>query len=305
MNGNVNYSAAKDDLLSPCKNAEFFAMGAPPFPEAALCAELSRLAYCRTAEDNFSLNRTRISDELNRVGFKVQGWFESRGTPEGRGTHCFLAVSQNPGLAVVAFRGTDADDPTDVAHDAEAQPVSWDGGRGKVHWGFWAALREVRKDLLDVLGTVPRGGRLLFTGHSLGAALATLLAGMRQPDALFTFGSPRVGDEEFVATIDENRNYRYVDCCDIVTRVPPEGFGYQHLGKPYYIFQNRTIGFDPTDNEMRVDRLAAFLEYPIKYHAWRRENVGVRELADHAPVNYVSAVFAAPPPNPRIQQASP
>jgi len=39
--------------------------------------------------------------------------------------------------------------------------------------------------------------------------------------------------------------------------------------------------------------LAAFLEYPFKYQAWKKENVGLRELADHAPVNYVTAVTAS------------
>jgi hypothetical protein len=140
-------------------------------------------------------------------------------------------------------------------------------------------------------------GRVFFTGHSLGAALATLLATVKAPSALYTFGSPLVGDSDFVDALKNVRNFRYVDCCDIVTRIPPEALGYQHVGKPYYIARDRSVTFDPGEALIAQDRFQAFLEYPIKYHAWRGDNVGVRELADHAPVNYVSAVMAATSPS--------
>jgi hypothetical protein len=92
------------------------------------------------------------------------------------------------------------------------------------------------------------------------------------------------------------KNFRYVDCCDIVTRIPPKGLGYAHLGQPYYIAQDRSVTLDPGDDFIKKDRIEAFFEYPFKYEAWKKENVGVRELADHTPVNYVTAVTAATPP---------
>ena len=289
MNDHVAYSPGKDDLYFPCKNAQFFASGSPT-SHAALCVEMARLAYCRA--DDFSFNQARIKSELARVNFDVAGFFESRRN-QGRGTHCLLAMRQDRELAVAAFRGTDKDDPTDLADDLDALPVAWDRG-GKVHDGFARALAEVRVSVEQALQSIQC--RVLFTGHSLGAALATLMASVKTPDALYTFGSPLVGDSDFVATLQNVQNYRYVDCCDIVTRVPPEAFGYRHLGKPHYIAQDRSIRFDPGDDFIRKDRVEAFLEYPIKYHAWHKDNVGVRELADHAPVNYVSAVTAAEPP---------
>ena len=295
MNDNVAYSPSvaysplKDDLYLPCKNAQFFASG-PPRSEAALCVEMARLAYCRA--DDFSFNQARIKSELARVNFDVAGFFESRRN-QGRGTHCLLAMRQDRELAVAAFRGTDKDDPTDLADDLDALPVAWDGS-GQVHRGFAGALAQVRGEVEQALQSIPC--RVLLTGHSLGAALATLLASVKAPDALYTFGSPLVGDSDFLATLNAVKNYRYVDCCDIVTRVPPEVFGYRHLGKPYYIALDRSIRVDPGDDFIRKDRMEAFLEYPVKYHAWHKAHVGVRELADHAPVNYVSAVTAAEPP---------
>jgi len=203
-----------------------------------------------------------------------------------------VAVSNDQKLAVVAFRGTDKDDPTDLGDDINALKVAWERG-GQVHRGFRDALAEVRPALENALPGVP--GRMLFTGHSLGAALATLLAGLKTPDALYTFGSPLVGDADFIATLSGVKSFRYVDCCDIVARVPPKQLGYMHLGQPYYIAQDRSVTFNPGDDFIKHDRFNAFLEYPFKYEAWKKENVGVRELADHTPVNYVTAVTAATP----------
>ena len=282
----IAYSPKKDDLFFPCKNAQFFA-GGPPATDALLCAEMARLAYCRIAGNNFALDRNKITGVLATVGFSPVGFFESQGNPDGEGTHCFVALRNDRQVAVVAFRGTDASDPTDVADDIDALPVPWGPG-GKVHQGFKGALADVQADVLKALA--PLNARLLFTGHSLGAALATLLATLKPPASLYTIGSPLVGDADFVATLAAVENHRYVDCCDIVTRAPPEEFGYRHLGKPYYIAKDRTMHFDASSTFIFADRLVAAAEYPFAFQAWKKENVGVRELADHAPVNYVSAI---------------
>lgn len=290
MNGAIAYSPRKDDLFFPCKNAQFFPAGAPT-SDAALCVELSRLAYCRS-DGSFAFNQAKITSELGRVGFTAAGFFESQGSKQNGGTHCFVALRNDQPLAVVAFRGTDKDDPSDVAADGNALRISWKAG-GEVDAGFAGALADVRPALEKALQGITC--RTLYTGHSLGAALATLLAGIKTPDALYTFGSPLVGDQAFVNTLAKVQNFRYVDCCDIVTRIPPEGLGYKHLGEPTYIAQDRSVHFNPGDNFITEDRIKAFLEYPFKYHAWKKENVGVRELADHTPVNYVTAVTAATP----------
>ncbi len=291
MSLNDLYSAKKEDLYFPGRHANFFSPG-PPKSEAALCVEMARLAYCCQKSD-FAFDQGVIRNVLDCVGFTDCQFFESEGVLQSGGTHCFLALHRDTDkdkeLAVVAFRGTDKDDPTDLADDAEVIPVAWEKG-GKVHKGFAKALGEVRQNLDRTLRSVEC--RMLFTGHSLGAALATLLASARNPAALYTFGSPRVGDVEFVATLRGVDSHRYVDCADLVTRVPPESFGYVHLGKPYYIGRNRRVRFNPSRVWMWLDRFCADREYLVKY-AWKIGNVAVRELADHAPINYVLAVSAA------------
>src|SRR5215467_4076277 len=174
----IAYSPKKVDLFFPARSGNFFQQGLPE-TEASLCAEMIRLAYARS-EPYFQFDQRQICSVLEPLGFACQ-FFESTGMPEGRGTHALLAFHDDPDsnkkLAVVAFRGTDAADPTDLGDDAEFLPTKWpeDGNvRGHVHSGFAHALRHVLPRLKDALAQVE--GRLLFTGHSLGAAMATLLA---------------------------------------------------------------------------------------------------------------------------------
>jgi pimeloyl-ACP methyl ester carboxylesterase len=289
----ILYSPKKVDLFYPARRANFFATGLP-HTEAALCAEMARLAYCRP-EPYFHFDQKHILAALARLRFACQ-FFESTGTPERAGTHAFLALHDDPDpakkLAIVAFRGTDAADPTDLTNDAEFLQCEWPRG-GFVHQGFAEALAHVLHALKRALDQVR--GRVLFTGHSLGAALATLLAGARRPDYLYTFGSPRVGDATFVATLKGTKSRRFVNCCDIVTRVPPESLApkvnYAHYGVPYYIDRYGVTTKNPGDVFIAKDRLVAEEEY-VREYAWRVGNVAARDLADHATINYVTAVAA-------------
>jgi hypothetical protein len=286
----IEYSPSKIDLFLPARRGEFFC-DIPADNDAAMCAEMARLAYCRK-EPAFSFDRDTIAKVLQGQGFAAQ-FFESKGIPDGRGTHCFLAQRAGSKLAIVAFRGTDAKDPTDLFDDANLLQMDWRRG-GRVHDGFSHALSHVVDELLEALRAV--GGPMYYTGHSLGAAMATLLASLRKPDWLYTIGSPRVGDRDFVKTLTGVNASRYVDCCDLVTRLPPPevpGFGsYEHYGDLYYIAENRTIYRDAQDHFVDDDRMSASANYLLKY-GWRSGNVAVRELADHAPINYVAALRAA------------
>jgi hypothetical protein len=289
----ICYSPNKVDLFFPARRGEFFSTDLPD-TDAGLCAEMARLAYCRQEPHFFSAD-DQISQILKRIGFTCQ-FFESKGSPNGRGTHCLLAVHEDSDpvkkLAVVAFRGTDSDDPTDLFDDGALVQTEWRTG-GLVHSGFADALAEVEDNLLQALEHT--ACRVLITGHSLGAATATLLASLRRPDHLYTFGSPRVGNSEFIAALSGVKASRFVDCCDMVTRVPPAtlllDIDYEHFGTLNYIDRNRQITLDPPEEYMREDRLKASEEYILNY-GWKTGNVGVRELADHAPINYVAAVNA-------------
>jgi hypothetical protein len=292
----ISYSADKDDLFCPAKRAVFFPNGRPR-SDAAFCVEMARLAYARQ-DSNFALDQPRINNVLARIRFTDCKFFDSVMHPDGRGAHGFLALDDNAKLAVLSFRGTDANDPSDISDDLNAIPEDWQGG-GKVHTGFANALLELWRGDHGVEAELNQidGYRLLFTGHSLGAAMATLAASLRTPASLYTIGSPRVGDADFVAALEKKNldNHRYVDCTDVVTCVPPEFLGYAHIGRPYYIDLARKVQQrDPKDPYIEGDQRKAELQY-IEQYAWRIGDVPLRPLADHAPVNYVLPVTADTP----------
>jgi triacylglycerol lipase len=82
---------------------------------------------------------------------------------------------------------------------------------------------------------------LWFTGHSLGAAMAAICAGRcrlshirSNPRALYTFGSPRIGNHRYVNYVHLEA-YRWVNNNDVVTRLPPSWLGYRHKGQEVYL----------------------------------------------------------------------
>ena len=286
MSPKIPYSAAKDDLFYPGRREGFFSP--KPLSDAALCAEMARLAYCRK-EPEFGFDQERIRKVLGYIEFTPFTFLESQGA------HCFLAVGDDAlksgKLAVVSFRGTDIKDRRDLYYDVDAILETWNGP-GKVHKGFATALEVVRSRLEEAIRAVGEC-RMLYTGHSLGAAMATLMAGVGRPGTLYTFGCPRVGNAAFVEALKDIESYRYVDCCDAVARVPPE-IRYRELGVPYYIQRDRQVTINPGEKLMRRDRFLGFVDYVARY-ALRRGNEICREFADHAPINYIWPVKASSP----------
>ena len=127
---------------------------------------------------------------------------------------------------------------------------------GQVHRGFMQALEEVWSDLLPHLTQLDgKGCKLWVTGHSLGAALATLCASRYDNvQGVYTFGSPRVGNDGFKEKLDANI-YRVVNNDDIVARVPPPGT-YVHVGELKFIdsdgiIQDHMIARERPANEPR------------------------------------------------------
>lgn len=286
-----SYTAKREDLYRPYARGNYFPRGVPN-SEPGLCAEIARLAYCRgNVGSGFDVGQ--MTAVLSRVGFNVFRFFEGQHKPMGANIHGFLAsrsdVANHSKLTILAFRGTDADDPTDLCADASVGLTEWKTA-GKVHSGFAEALEDVRVDIQNALASVE--GRLLFTGHSLGAAIATLLATVHQPSVLYTFGSPRVGDHDFATSLDDVRIRRYVNCCDLIPRMPPDELGYVQGGPLFYIDREQRVIAGPEDSYMEEDHLLARESY-LRHYAWKVGNVAVRDLADHAPLNYAAALMSS------------
>ncbi|XP_027074032.1 triacylglycerol lipase OBL1-like [Coffea arabica] len=196
---------------------------------------------------------------------------------------------------VVAFRGTSPFDTLDWVSDVD---LSWYEfpGLGKVHAGFLKALGQQKltgwpKNLIQIFGghdyayyTV-RGklkellkkndkAKFIVTGHSLGGALAILFPAilayhgetsmLERLDGVYTFGQPRVGNEQFGKFMEDQINnnllpnyYRTVYCNDIVPRVPSDNSvtEFKHFGTCAYFnsfFKGKTVDEAPNKNYFSI-----------------------------------------------------
>lgn len=112
-----------------------------------------------------------------------------------------------------------------------------------MHQGFGIAEAVIRKAAAALPG-VP-APRVVVTGHSLGAAVATVAAAhlRRRGIAcdLYAYGSPCVGNAAFAALFDDRRlgfTARITNACNIVTVVPVRGLPllhpYAHVAPEYW-----------------------------------------------------------------------
>lgn len=168
----------------------------------------------------------------------------------------FVVRSRSGRVAILCYRGTE---PVNLVNwlvnlDLEPERIEYGfGGRcgATVHGGFYRNTRAVRYEVANILKEMGRLEALYITGHSLGGAMAGLMAAMiRHEDryrrhlggplrAVYTFGQPMVGDPDFAQACQEdpflNENVvRYVYADDVVPHLPPSVSGsYRHFGREY------------------------------------------------------------------------
>ncbi|KAK4266253.1 hypothetical protein QN277_027203 [Acacia crassicarpa] len=165
---------------------------------------------------------------------------------------------------VVAFRGTEQAKWKDLMTDLMLAPAGLNperiGGDFKqevqVHSGFLTAYDSVRTRIIslirlaigytDDLSEPLHKWHVYVTGHSLGGALATLLALELSSNQLvkkgaiyvtmYNFGSPRVGNKKFAEVYNEKikDSWRVVNHRDIIPTVP-RLMGYCHVAQPVYL----------------------------------------------------------------------
>jgi hypothetical protein len=182
---------------------------------------------------------------------------------------------------VVCARGSS--ERLDWVENLQAWRVSWrellPAGAG-VHRGFKRQAERLRRVIRSrveaVLGHAADGAPVWYAGHSLGAALAPLVAlCLRrdlalQPAAFYLFASPRLGNRglsEWWAAEFGAITHRVViahrGVTDLVTRIPPAAWGWWHLGRPQIIRDSRRY-----ESEAEWERLRA--EHPERPMAqWR------------------------------------
>ena len=111
----------------------------------------------------------------------------------------------------------------------------------KIEKGFYKEYSHIKNELLDnlpILANKYNTNHLSITGHSAGAAMATIMTyeisnlfSEYDISYLIQFGSPRVGNLEFVQDFNKYNvtSYRITHYHDMVPHVPEELFGYHHI----------------------------------------------------------------------------
>lgn len=184
--------------------------------------------------------------------------------PEGEGAarrkdtrtlYGFVADEIGTGRRFIVFRGTQ--EPAEWVRNVQAgqrpYPIAAPRRQASahVHAGFLKIFESLKLDgakslFTDDLAGLVAGREVVFVGHSLGSALATLAgveASQRSPQSaarlrVVTLASPRVGDGGFARLAAKlDRIDRVCNLVDVVTAVPPSTrhVRYTHVGTVHKI----------------------------------------------------------------------
>lgn len=152
-----------------------------------------------------------------------------------------------------------------------------------VHAGFDADAQAVYADVKPFL---KKDYTTFITGHSLGGAVASLIAIYAMEDGyrvakIVTFGQPRFTTEQGVAKLGSLPLTRVVDENDIIPLLPPGGGTraegpYDQVGPEVILLEGPRYVYLP---DHAADRLAVG-------ELWR--DIGVADLEDHKMDNYLA-----------------
>jgi triacylglycerol lipase len=155
-----------------------------------------------------------------------------------------FSSGDNDAVLWIAFRGSQTSD--DWKKDFELQQESFlssqaaiqtkihflsdikiQGNTPNIHKGFADIYQKIRTKIFNTIQNYdPNKVTIVVTGHSLGAALATLagtdlIKNGYNNSIVYNFASPRIGDQTFVDIVNSSiKVYRIVNESDLVPNLP-------------------------------------------------------------------------------------
>lgn len=228
-------------------------------------AFLTKMAYINNTEDH--------------IGFDYHGlsWHDSV-TPQlsdirqfnafACGATCLVAFHESDSACYVSYRGTT--EIRDVIINLWLSTTPSDFGEGSFHSGFFhqhACLWE--RVLAYIMYHCPK--TVVFTGHSLGGAIATIAASKTKtvfPDKdvrVASFGCPRVGDLAFRDFFSSQGidHKRFVNHHDPISHVP-SFLRWRHVGD-LYRFVDGKLEVTPRDEWSPIDASWKHLLYVLDH----------------------------------------
>ena len=238
------------------------------------------LLFAKLASISYNDNIKEVKKQVKDLGFTEVEFYNREGAQAYR--------FANKEDMVIACRGTQPTEWNDISADLKAVPVVAETV-SRVHQGFKAEVDELWPMVLEDLMAKPPVQKLWFCGHSLGAAMATIMASrchyhkeIPNPEELYTYGSPRVGWKGYVVHLGV-QHHRWVNNNDIVTRVPLRLMGYTHHGEEHYM---NAYG--------EVRKMTGWQRVKDRWRGmWMGiKNGGVDNFSDHSMTNYIANLEA-------------
>lgn len=202
-------------------------------PLARLCVSLSEDAY----------------EESPKLGYLL------------RAENAEVLVWSDSKRLIFAFRGTQVTSGwswSDILDNILMRLVGVGlSNRFSVHEGYLSYFNHLESLVQEVIQQNP-GKRVIFTGHSLGGAVAAVAGSFIDCYSCYTFGAPKSGDNEFRKFWQTSlaRLYRVVHARDIAPKHPRELFGYRHAGELWRISRSGQM-------KRSRARFSDFLLFPI------------------------------------------
>lgn len=163
------------------------------------------LELCKLSKDAYE-KESSIKKNWSKKGYNVNVIEYNKIKWEGIYNLQAIILHKNDKV-IVAFRGTDnfTNFLKDIDNDFTDANKIWAGAKGKIHHGFAKAFNKIFQK--EVYKKLPPHKEIIFTGHSLGGAIAHLSAvdlslstnyNGYKPVKVVTFGQPKVGNKEFI-----------------------------------------------------------------------------------------------------------
>ena len=166
----------------------------------------------------------------------------------------YIFTDDNQNVWII-FRGTMTSSKFEVGNDLyiKQDSISETDKNTRVQYGFISIYNLVKNEIYDTLSKLNGINKIIVSGHSLGAAIATITSyslfkrGYKKIIS-YTIGSPRLGNQEFVDDFNKTdiTYYRVINTSDIVPQGPlpvmikdMNIIDYEHCGMLKYFTENR------------------------------------------------------------------
>ncbi|CZR55434.1 uncharacterized protein PAC_05322 [Phialocephala subalpina] len=172
---------------------------------------------------------------------------------------CMVAIDPSHKTIIIAFRGSDAVGEASK-RILDLIPCSAICENCHCHHGYYLTWLNVRDQVIALVTAARKqypGYEFVITGHSLGATQALFAAAEFRTNgtaaALYDYGQPHAGDEEFARYVTEQgNNYRVTHMNDAAPQYESPSLGYRHVSPEYWIYQDRNVNFTVAKDQIRV-----------------------------------------------------